>query len=903
MTSVERVAPRGWGTYRTISAALRAAADGATVLVQPGVYRESLVLDREVVLQAQQGEGTVELVATRGAALTVLAPRGSVRGFTVRSARGDAAVVVSAGAVLLEDCEITGGHVEINGKAAPVLRGCLVSGAHGVALRLTGEGSPVLANLTVRDIEGDGLVLDGSVRPEIRGLALHRVSGHGVVVRGEARGVLDGCDLAGTGRAALHVEGAAAPQLRGCRIHDTVGEGVRIEGTASAGVSESASAASAAPGSAAGSERDGTVLLDGCEISRTGGVGITVRGGSRVLLHGCRIRDTGSAGLVLADRAVLETEDTGFADSAATALAVSGSARAVLRGGSLSRSAANGLYASEDARVELHGVEIGHSGYTAVHLGGSASAVLRDCRVHDTAENGVRVTGSAVLLAEDTEIATVGMAGVTVDQQGDAELRRCRIEAADVGVVLGTTVHRPRLRECEISRTTRTGIEVGAGAGALLESVTVHDTGTAGIFLDAGSAALLHGCTVRDTAGTGIVVWKEARPTALAVRVERTGKNGVFVGDGGFGVFEDCELSHTAFPALHVGAAAAPVLRRCLVHDADEDLSAGVGAEPVFEHCEVADVKESAIPSDPVAGARHGGGLLAGFGGSSPAVHRGVGTAGAEREGESLDSLRAELDLLVGLEGVKADVNSLVKLMQTVQRRKDAGLLPPPLNRHLVFAGNPGTGKTTVARLYGRLLAALGLLTKGHLVETGRGDLVGEYVGHTAPKTTAAFRRAVGGVLFIDEAYALVPHGQGGDFGQEAVSTLVKLMEDHRDEVVVIVAGYPEDMERFTDSNPGLASRFTRTLTFEDYGPAELVRIVEYQAVEHQYEIPEQTRLALMEYFDGLTHHVGFGNGRAARQLFQQMTERQAQRVADLDEPTTHDLVTVQPEDLPSAAG
>jgi SpoVK/Ycf46/Vps4 family AAA+-type ATPase len=248
---------------------------------------------------------------------------------------------------------------------------------------------------------------------------------------------------------------------------------------------------------------------------------------------------------------------------------------------------------------------------------------------------------------------------------------------------------------------------------------------------------------------------------------------------------------------------------------------------------------------------------------------------------------------------VKQDVSTMVKVMQLVRQRTELGLAAPPLSRHLVFAGNSGTGKTTVARLYGRILAAVGLLSHGHLVEADRGSLVGEYVGHTAPKTTAIFRRALGGVLFIDEAYALTPAGQGADYGREAIATLVKLMEDHRDDIVVIVAGYPDEMERFIDVNPGLASRFTRTLVFEDYDGAELSRIAEWQARQHEYELPEDTRTALTTYFDALARDERFGNGRTARQTFQRMTESHAHRVADLVAPTTEDLVTLLPGDLP----
>jgi type VII secretion ATPase EccA len=277
-------------------------------------------------------------------------------------------------------------------------------------------------------------------------------------------------------------------------------------------------------------------------------------------------------------------------------------------------------------------------------------------------------------------------------------------------------------------------------------------------------------------------------------------------------------------------------------------------------------------------------------------------------DSRSLEELQAELDSLVGLELVKEQVRALVAFLQVQSERLRHGLPEVATSQHLVFLGNPGTGKTTIARLLASMYRAMGLLRRGHLVEVDRAGLVGEYVGMTAVKTERAINRALDGVLFIDEAYALARPGalaRGVDFGQEAIETLLKRMEDHRHRLVVIVAGYPRLMNEFLDSNPGLRSRFARELTFPDYSTAELTAITELFAAQNEYRATEAGVEELHRIFDRAERSEGFGNARYARTIFEQALNAQALRLSRELETTqvgVDELVALSDADFAAAA-
>ena len=269
---------------------------------------------------------------------------------------------------------------------------------------------------------------------------------------------------------------------------------------------------------------------------------------------------------------------------------------------------------------------------------------------------------------------------------------------------------------------------------------------------------------------------------------------------------------------------------------------------------------------------------------------------------EKIEDLLAELDSYVGMDAIKTEVRSLINMVQVYKLRREHDLPTTDMSLHMVFSGNPGTGKTTVARIMSRIYHSLDILSKGQLVEVDRSGLVAGYVGQTALKTQKVLEKALGGVLFIDEAYALNGKSEN-DFGQEAIDTILKAMEDHRDDLVVIVAGYTELMDRFIHSNPGLESRFNRFLMFEDYTPEQMVAIFKMQCKKGCYVLAQGTEELVRDFIAEESADDSFGNARGVRNLFEHILVAQNNRLAKMENVTRDDLMQILPDDVLHARG
>jgi parallel beta-helix repeat protein len=467
-------------------------------------------------------------------------------------------------------------------------------------------------------------------------------------------------------------------------------------------------------------------------------------------------------------------------------------------------------------------------------------------------------------------------------------------EAAAVHVVRG----RLTIRQCTATARYGAGISIADGAQVQASDVTVADS-QFGILVE-DSGGVLERCEIRDVTEDGIIVRLGADPTIKDCTISNSAYRGIYIYQAGRPTITQCEIAQSGDAGISVAHQSAPTIRGCHVHEArGVGIMVGRGCRGLIEFCKIEQTASPAIHVD------EGADVTIVEDASEAVGPRAAGKAdrGLHQDPERVEALLAQLDAMVGLAGVKAEVRALIDEIQVNEWRREAGLAVGAASHHLIFTGAPGTGKTTVARIYGELLRALGVLPDGKFKEVARRDLVGQYIGHTAEKTNAVFEEALGGVLFIDEAYTLSrSSGASADFGREAIDTLVKLMEDHRDEIAVIVAGYTNEMLEFLDANAGLASRFAKTLEFENYSPDELVLIVNRIAHNDDYLLGYGLDDALREWFGRVERDQNFGNAREARRLLEGMRKAQSGRLRSLGRmPDRDDLRTLVLDDLLAA--
>ncbi|MDI2127298.1 right-handed parallel beta-helix repeat-containing protein [Yinghuangia seranimata] len=855
------------GEYASIGQALGAATPGDSVVVAAGTYQEDVVVTVPVTLTCADGPGTVVLEAADGVALTVLADA-AVHGLTVNGGAG-----VLSSAVVVDAC------------------------------------APILEELTVRAASVVGVELRGGADPMVRRCRIGNPQGIGVGVTALARGTFEDCEISGTGREGMDVRDGGSPTLLRCRLRDVSGHGLRFSGPGSGGTAtdcEIHDGSDTEPAVFAGDQA--TPELVGCHIHDVGGGGVCVAGGAAPRVVDCRIERVGWAGISVGGQSsggtAVRTEITAVKG---TGVQVDDLASFTLEECRIRDAEANGVSVDRGATATLVGCRLRDTGRSGVDVHGHSEVTLTGCTLRSFGRSGLSLTdhgARASVIDCEFHDSTGGHPAVWVGDGADAALGECRIHDVLDAVRVGGVGTGLSMQGCELHDLEETAIVVGQGAIVSVNGCHIRKSTTGVWFTEADCGGIVADCVIEDVTD-GVSVTGAAGPTVRRVRVDRATGEGIRVSGGGRGDFEDCEIANGRGYGVHVREGCQPSFTRCATRGNAKAGFEFADAGPIASDC----TSQGDGPGDggaPSAAlkpeSRQAGVATLTERLSLPGARDGASPGGDDAQHASTRSpeeLLGELDALVGLGSVKREVRNLIDLISVGRRREEAGLKAPTLRRHLVFTGSPGTGKTTVARLYGEIAAALGVLRTGHLVEVSRVDLVGEHIGSTAPRTKEVFDRARGGVLFIDEAYSLAPPDPSRDFGREAIDTLVKLMEDHRDDVVVIVAGYTDEMERFLSANPGFGSRFSRTITFQDYVAEELVEITGTQVAEHEYALTDAASSSLLTYFRRLPRGAGFGNAREARRTFETMIENHASRLARMPEASMEELRTLHAADLP----
>ncbi|MEV5750402.1 right-handed parallel beta-helix repeat-containing protein [Actinoallomurus sp. NPDC052308] len=789
---------------------------------------------------------------------------------------GPLRIVVEPGHYRMTSCRFWGvADIEAGGGPGTVVIDC--GGEYN--LQVEGQGRVVLRGLTLRNYHEDGS-------------AVNVVGGHLSA---------EDCTFSGIAGTAVQAWDRAQLFLRRSVVH-----GGGIVCTDSEGVIE-ASAVAEASGNGVVLHRGSRFTLLDVAVRKAGKFGIWADTGSAPRIEGCRIEQPASAGIVIEGKAVAAVIGTRVDGAGEAGLIVRANATATVSDSGVSGTGDVGVWVTDGGNLTAQRMSVEAAGVSAVYLSENGTATLAQCHVEEPKASGIVVEGESAITVGGTLIRRAGMSGIVVGT-ANATVEDTLIQEAGHAGLVAFEAGRLTARRVTVEDATQNGVLVRGTAVARLEDCAIarNETEGDGLAVTEAGTCSYSGGSIADVNGGGATVsGAESSLTLRGTRITGNGVCGVAAVEGGELVLRDCVIMGNKGSGILATVESTVTAERTVSHDNERDDMVDVvmpddaedESTPAEATAPANDVSIPAQPESRPATAEPTRAPRAPEPESAPAPPERPAPA-VRPTGE--DGLLAELTAMVGLDEVKDEIQKLVKFLRVAEQRRRAGLPEgPSIGRHVVFSGAPGTGKTTVARLYGRLLAELGVVSSGHLVEVSRAELVGKGLGETSAKTRAVFTKARGGVLFVDEAYSLARRfGTGGDFGQEAIDTLVKLMEDHRDEVVVVFAGYPAEMREFLEANPGLRSRISRTIEFADYGPGELVEIVRRMADQYGFRLTDAAHEALLTHFGNVRRDERFGNGREARRIFEAALQQQALRLADRDAPSAQELVELLPEDL-----
>ncbi|SEM85546.1 right-handed parallel beta-helix repeat-containing protein [Lihuaxuella thermophila] len=811
------VSKKPFSKYKTITEAIQKAVPGTKIFIEPGIYKENIVIDKQVELL---GKGPVNEIVVRSensTSILMQTERATVRGITIHQrgeAKGDeyfVAVDVPMGSLTLEDCHIRSDighgvriyHLHTN----PVIQRCNIHHAKGVGILIYSEGNPVIKDCKIYNSEHNG-----------------------VWVREKGRGTIENCEIYGNKFPNITITSEGNPVIKGCKIYNSEQNGVWVYD-------------------------QGRGTIEDCEIysNKYPNIGITREGNP--VIKGCKIYNCEQNGIWVKEKGRGTIDNCEIYGSKYPNIAIASEGNPVITGCKIYKSEQNGVWVHKKGRGTIEKCEIFGNRQPNIHIESEGNPVIKGCKIYKSEQNGVWVHENGFGTIENCQIYRNGYPNIAIKSEGNPVIKGCKIHNSEQNGVWVYDQGRGTIEDCEIYSNKYPNIAITGEGNPVFRDCKIYNNSHYGVWVKDKGRGTVESCEIYSNNVANIMIESEGNPVIRGCEIRNSEQNGVWALNKGHGTIENCKIYGNS--------------NRDILISEDSHTKVLNEAGPREEKSEKAKPDRSSQASS------------------------------------ELTEVLAELDSLIGMENVKEQIRKTIEYIQFNQELAKFGIESENLKlavSHTVLYGNPGTGKTTLAKLLGKLYRAMGLLSSGHVVQVNREKLVAEYIGQTAPKTKAKIDEAIGGVLFIDEAYELTNKGLKNDFGPEAIAVLLEEMENKKGEFMVVVAGYTQEMARFLEANPGLKSRFTQYFHLQDYTPKEMVEIARKMVRDQKRQLSQDAEEALAEEFTRLWRKRDrfFANARTVRTYVEAMLQAQAQRCLRVprEQWTKEFLLTLTSEDV-----
>jgi F-box protein 11 len=910
-TNVITVSKGAFSRFKTITEAIQLAEPGTKILVEPGLYHESVIIDKKIELVGNGSVGKIILYSEELYTVKMKTKHATVRGITIKQGGKveentyPNAVDIPTGSAIFENCVIssdTGNGFRIfERNTSPIIQDCIIHDAKKAGIFITHEADPILIGCQVYNNQRQGLWIQEKANGTIENCEIHSNQKENVVITDEAApffkrckifngqsqgvwiqinalGSFENCEIHSNRKLNVGITHESDPSFKQCKIHNSQSHGIWVQ-------------------------TNGRGTIEDCEIHSNKGSNVGITHEAEPVIMGCNIHSGQSHGVWVQENGRGTIENCKVHDHAECNIQLNSEANPVIRNCYISNSKSSGIWVGTKSRGLIENCDIASNKNTNVVIANEADPVIRGCNVFSSSNSGIWVTKHARGTIEDCKVYYNDAYNMEIDDEANPLLRRCEFFKSDEAGIWVSENGRGIFEDCEIFESKHANIEIDTGADPIFRNCKISFSDQSGISISEKGKGNFENCEIYSNAYSNVNVEKDSDPEFLDCKIYKSERYGILVSENGLGTMENCEIYSNTFANIKIDQESDPVIRGCKIYDSkDTGLLVIDRGRGTIEDCEIyQNSNEDILVSEDSK-------LKILDSSKMPEEEKEKETnheTPSSDPSETTEEVLKELYSLIGMENIKQEIQKTIEYIQFNKELANFGVETEQVEitaSHTVLFGNPGTGKTTVAQILGKLYKAMGLLPSGHVVQVNREKLVGEYIGHTAPKTRKKIDEAIGGVLFIDEAYALTNKGSESDFGPEAIEVLLEEMENRRGEFVVIVAGYENEMMNFLAANPGLQSRFTQYFHLQDYTPDELLAIARKMVLDKKRKLSSDAEELLYKQFTALWRRRDkfFSNARTVRNYVDSMMVAQAQRCMRVSKEqwTKAFLVTLTVEDV-----